>query len=306
MDNRVGETSKILLAALLLVSCGPDPSDLRPGDVRGEIGDGYAVLQTPGVSLHGEPIQVLGEAGGTPLVEGVIHFGSFRAPAPPRVDTVELRGLPPEWTSISAGGVTFLERGKGVQRPLPGDSKVSWWVALPFFFCMFVVVLLMGVSGGPIHGEEPITLTLIHLIAFFVMANSWASGPYYTYLGLLIVALVVSVFSAGIRIWSDPFSTWVARGVMTGLYVAMFILIKGGPEYESAAEWTGHDCIQIYVQKSMRDRIQLIDGNGEVLSEEKSDPDADRHILYFWTGEESPEAVRIGEETLSLDERPGS
>ena len=89
----------------------------------------------------------------------------------------------------------------------------------------------------------------------------------------------------------------------------MFILIKGGPEYESAAEWTGRDCIQIYVQMSKRDRIQLIlldenGENGEVLSEEKIDPDADRHILYFWTVEASPDAVRIGEETLPLDERP--
>lgn len=60
-------------------------------------------------------------------------------------------------------------------------------------------VLIVGVTGGPNHGEHPLVATLVHLACFLWFGRRWPAAPWWLYVGLLALALVASLVGVGSR-----------------------------------------------------------------------------------------------------------
>jgi hypothetical protein len=58
-------------------------------------------------------------------------------------------------------------------------------------------VLIVGVTGGPNHGEHPLLITFIHFGVFYFPAGSWPEEIYNSYCKLLILCLFASIVGYG-------------------------------------------------------------------------------------------------------------
>ena len=95
------------------------------------------------------------------------------------------------------------------------------WVVVLFVLGALYATFTVGTSGGPNKGEHPMTVTVIHGVAFFAMARGWPRGAWWTYLGLLVVTLAVSFYA--IRFVGKSRRTiWIGRGLVAALHAALF------------------------------------------------------------------------------------
>jgi hypothetical protein len=89
-------------------------------------------------------------------------------------------------------------------------------------------VCTLGTSGGPNHGEHPLIITIIHLVAFIFGAKGWPSPLMWTYMGVLGAALLLAFFSVGFRGgWKDK-PVLLARLGMASLYGGMLAILVLG------------------------------------------------------------------------------
>lgn len=86
----------------------------------------------------------------------------------------------------------------------------------------------VGFSGGPNHGDHPFIVNVVHLIAFALKSSHWPRPLYWTYLGVLAAAALLSLAVIGYRGgWKDR-PVLLARLAMAALYAGMLgILIFG-------------------------------------------------------------------------------
>ena len=293
-----------LLSLLLLVS-GCDPS--TPEEMRGEIGPQAVLLQTPGISLLGRSLEVRGEDGEEVLARAKLEDGG-RSRVP--LTAVEIRNLPDRWKTVVLadepdGPLVLLEREKPVEPPSIPELGLGWgWFVLLYGLLGLIVVALIGVSGGPCHGEQPFMWNLFHVIAFLWIRPQWASPAFLHYSLCLGAATVLTIYSLSLPLADDLVKTMAVRLVTAALYVLMCLIVCSEPEYASDARWSGHDCIQVYAQKSKRAEVVFGIEEGKVLATDNLDAELDLWVLYLWTEADGPSEVRIGEEMLSLGERP--
>lgn len=98
-----------------------------------------------------------------------------------------------------------------------------WLIA--FFVCgALYASLTVGTTGGPNHGEHPMTVTVLHLGLFLWFARHWRWGPWGAYFGLLLVTLVFAGFSIGLAFTREEWKKWAGRGVMLGLHAGLFAI----------------------------------------------------------------------------------
>jgi hypothetical protein len=86
-------------------------------------------------------------------------------------------------------------------------------------------VMIVGITGGPNHGEHPLVVTLIHLGVFYCTAGSWPQGIHNNYMWLLVSCLAASIIgygSADYAKWGVRF--WLARGMLFAAYVGFALL----------------------------------------------------------------------------------
>ena len=104
------------------------------------------------------------------------------------------------------------------------DGCFGVWMGSLFVAGALYAALSVGVTGGPNKGEHPFTVTVIHLVLFFVLARTWPWGPWWGYLGLLLATLVAAVLAMGLTRERRAWVLWSGRGVMLGLHAAMFAI----------------------------------------------------------------------------------
>lgn len=87
----------------------------------------------------------------------------------------------------------------------------------------------VGVTGGPNHGEHPFTTNLVHLgVAAFWALRGWPPGPYWTYLGILGAAIVLSATALGLNSESPRGRVWATRAGMAALYLGLLAVVLFG------------------------------------------------------------------------------
>lgn len=86
----------------------------------------------------------------------------------------------------------------------------------------------VGMSGGPNHGDHPFIINIVHLIAFCIRAQHWPRPLFWTYFGVLMAAIVLSVVVLNLRGgWGDR-EILIPRLGMTALYLGLTWLVIFG------------------------------------------------------------------------------
>ena len=96
------------------------------------------------------------------------------------------------------------------------------WTATLFVAGALYATFTLGTTGGPNHGEHPLTVTVLHLGLFFWLARGWARGPWWLYLGLLTLTFVFAAYAIRLAFVAEPWKRWAGRAVMFALHAAMF------------------------------------------------------------------------------------
>ncbi|MFH0787170.1 MAG: hypothetical protein V2B13_06090 [Pseudomonadota bacterium] len=109
------------------------------------------------------------------------------------------------------------------------EKRTPWfkrhWLATGLFVLLTLyIVLMVGVSGGPNHGEHPLLLNLAHLIVFYMMAGNWPLEYYTLYRNLLLAAILLSFLAILFRMWSQTIIPLMIKMAMFGLYLGLFII----------------------------------------------------------------------------------
>ena len=98
------------------------------------------------------------------------------------------------------------------------------------YFTLFLIflagiysVLIVGVTGGPNHGEHPLLITLIHFGVFYFSAGSWPEDIYNPYFRLLVLCLFASIVGYGSSDYAKG-RFWLARGMLLTGYVGFIYL----------------------------------------------------------------------------------
>jgi hypothetical protein len=97
------------------------------------------------------------------------------------------------------------------------------------FFC-FWTVTLVGVRGGPLHGEQPLIAISVHLIAFLYFGRTWPRHAYRWYEAVLGVAFLLAAWEAFIPYdWDKRRNKFVLRGAFVLVYIGCLILLFTKP-----------------------------------------------------------------------------
>jgi hypothetical protein len=106
---------------------------------------------------------------------------------------------------------------------------VSWGGLTMLVLAGVYATSTVGVTGGPNHGEHPFIVNLLHMgVAAFWALRGWASTPRWSYLGVLGVAIVLSVLVMGYSASSPRGRVWTARAAMAVLYTGLVAIVLWG------------------------------------------------------------------------------
>jgi hypothetical protein len=100
------------------------------------------------------------------------------------------------------------------------------FISVLFWLGCAYSLLNVALSGGPNHGEHPLTVTLCHMIGFAIYRNSFVSFDYaLMYAGLLVVLVVLSVYAMTlVGRYLSP-QAWIARSLFLVVYGCQYWLI---------------------------------------------------------------------------------
>ncbi len=104
------------------------------------------------------------------------------------------------------------------------EGCFGFWMGSLFVAGALYATSMVGVTGGPNHGEHPFTVTAIHLVLFFVLARGWPRGAWWGYLALLLATLLAAVFTMGLVGERRAWMLWGGRGVLLALHGGMFAI----------------------------------------------------------------------------------
>jgi hypothetical protein len=86
-------------------------------------------------------------------------------------------------------------------------------------------VMIVGITGGPNHGEHPLLVSLVHLGVFYFTAGSWPEGLHNQYMWLLVLCVVASIIGFGSADYTKVrIRFWIARGMLCIAYVGLILL----------------------------------------------------------------------------------
>ena len=86
----------------------------------------------------------------------------------------------------------------------------------------------IGFSGGPNHGDHPFIVNIIHFIAFLIQAQHWPRPQFWSYFGILVAALALSVVVLERRGgWKDR-DILAPRLVMAAFYAGLVGILAFG------------------------------------------------------------------------------
>lgn len=271
-------------------------SHSAPEDVpAAELEAGSVLVLDAGFLKLSKQVRVFGE-GDAPLTEG-FYEGSRRS-------TVLLGGLPADWEWIGFYRKAYLvfgppvltgrvARGTGLASAPAAPAKPwAWplWLMLGFFVLFSVYgVVITGVSGGPNHGEHPFILNIGFLIAWIVISPLWPAPFGRIFIGLLLAGLGLSIPVMGIRVWSHPKATWVARIAYGLIYAGMFAVMVWPKPPAAKGEWTGSTALILHASASISG-LAVIGEGGEVLYRTSA---AGRHALLFADVDAPAVSVRV-------------
>ncbi len=304
-----GAIFTVLLALFpAMTACSPG----APEDVpAAELEAGSVLLMDAGILRLSKHVCVFGK-GDAPLTEG-FYEGSRRS-------TVLLGGLPADWEWIGFYRKAYwvlgppvvtgrVVRGTGLaSAPAPPAEPLPWplWLMLGFFVLFSVYgVVITGVSGGPNHGEHPFILNIGFLMAWIVISPLWPAPFGKIFIGLLLAGLGISIPVMGIRVWSHPKTTWVARIAYGLIYACMFAVMVWPKPPAAAGEWTGSTTVVLHASESMSD-LAMIGESGEVIYQTSA---AGRHALLLAVIDAPGVSVRVsfaerGSAGVELPDRP--
>ncbi len=253
------------------------------------------LLEDAGILRAASVVQVFGEADDL-LTEG-IYVGSARS-------MVQLAGLPADWVWIGfyrkqyrvfgplvlEGRVVRAEGSSLVPGP-PGDPS-AWpkWLMLGLFVILSVYAVLMtGMSGGPNHGEHPLLIHLVYLGAWMAISPVWPTPFGSVFVGLLVAGMVLSIPVMGIRVWSHPKATLVARIVYGFIFAGMFAVMVWPKPPAVTGERTGTTAVVLHASANMSE-LAVWGGSGDVLYRT---PAVGRHALLFVAGDGPAVSVQL-------------
>ena len=96
------------------------------------------------------------------------------------------------------------------------------WTAILFAAGALYATFTLGTTGGPNHGEHPMTVAVLHMILFFWLARGWERGPWWAYLGLLVATLVFAGWGICLAFVREAWKVRAGRAVLFALHAAMF------------------------------------------------------------------------------------
>ncbi|MCZ6688974.1 MAG: hypothetical protein O7H41_05170 [Planctomycetota bacterium] len=283
-----------LLACVALLSC---VKPVEPKEILGEVGDRTVVIDARGGVLKGATVEVRGEK---VLARAVLDVGGLRRVGVLK-NVIELHNLPEGWKEIaliseSGGWTKEISRADGLEGPARLDQRgFMLGAGIVVYSCFAVLVLLWTFSPMARKGSYPVLANIGHLVLFFLGARTWVGPIFWAYLAVALIALVLSAFT----LETEHPRRW--RVCLLACYVVLFSIFVTNPEHVSEVRWAGSQCIQIEPQRSLRSSVEVLDDKGRVLARSALDPTADRLVLFFWSGEDVPAAVRLGEEIVPLE-----
>ncbi|HEX7898520.1 MAG TPA: hypothetical protein VF950_12215 [Planctomycetota bacterium] len=98
------------------------------------------------------------------------------------------------------------------------------WTAILFVAGALYASFTLGTTGGPNHGEHPLTVTVLHMILFFWLARGWARGPWWGYLGLLTATLLFAGWGIGLAFVREPWKRRAGRAALLALHAGLFAI----------------------------------------------------------------------------------
>jgi len=279
---------RLALPAALLLAAAARANPL-PVSTAAAPGDGI-VVRAPGAISGGE-LSVQGPAG----VSATAELRRSNAFAGLR-DVFELRNLPADWAKVSfaprasAGQpVVLLRRGEApapvdASKALSGFSRtVALAVVIP---CALWGVLMVGVTGGPNHGEHPFLMSLILYAWLFVL--DWHQEYFAGIAASAAAAMAISVAVLPKR-GLLPFH----RAALAAAYVAAVVLVVRSPGLRAAARWDGAGAVELDLRADLRGDVTFLDARGGALSTAILPPGPGVPALFFWSGTTAPASVRV-------------
>ena len=187
----------LLVLGLTVSGCGQS----TPDTIIGSGGENHVLIHTPGYLLVGKWIEIRGGES-----EAVYYSGPTMGPGLPRMhlrrDAIEIHHLPADWSDISIKGtdenIPLVSRGATLAT---WKSLSQWDTDRILGMCVVVLiatfgVLMVGVSGGPNHGETPFIISLVFLGMFYFMhAAGMATYILVINVVLIVFAIIISAMA---------------------------------------------------------------------------------------------------------------
>jgi hypothetical protein len=292
-----------LIALAIFLSFGCKGKKPLPGEVVGIVQSRGVVIFSKNLLRKFDDVKVYTGGRSKPVatapIRWYVNWMDFRFEVSESV--LELVNLPKGWTSVtlSSGSDSEVTAAKATQHTklvLPAPPKRVWPLRNPFLTVLFILcavyaVMMVGVTGGPNHGEHPFIMTILNGVVFIIFGRVWAEWAFYIYLALLAFAVYLSI-RAMMLIMEARWKIFICRVAMALAWAGM-LLVLSVKEYNSTAEWINPQCLQIYVEKSLRNKLELLGQRGKKISEASLDPSLNGRILYFWASASTPSIVRI-------------
>ena len=214
----------------------------------------------------------------------------------------ELRNLPRGWSRIA------FERRRGSFEVTP-DTEFSalapmscrWTGLIIYALFGLWLVLMVGLSGGPIHGDQPMMFALIHLIVSWAVIAGWQWVYFAAYLALslALVALGVGALAA---VTEERKRTPVRIAIVLVL-AALFGVLLTGPDYRPRARWASRNSVQLFVPQDQRGTVTFLDSEGSTLLVDDLAPVGPSHVVYYWPGAETPVEVKLRDRIVKIKKK---
>ena len=104
------------------------------------------------------------------------------------------------------------------------------WVAAVFIaIAGLYTVGTVGVTGGPNHGEHPFTVTIVHMIVFYLRGQGWPASSRHLYWGGLAAALVLSIIALRLTFSDNRWWRWLVRVPLALVYAGLLVVLFKRP-----------------------------------------------------------------------------
>lgn len=293
-----GSRLAALVAALLAAGCdGARPSPHAQLD-----GPAALLVASPdGSSLIGRGLVVSGST-------GELASGALPRVWRPRLrdDVIEVTNLPAGWREVMVEGVALVASGSTVSITAPsGPTATDWTFVGLYVLAAVYAVSMIGVSGGPNHGDHPLIMSTLLLGAVASVGQHWSRGSLVAALLVAGAAWVLSAASLRL-VGEDRERLRGPRLLMATLWAGLLAIHLSEPPYRARAAWVSSTVFELYVPPTRRGPVEVLGADGAVVATSALTIGRDLRSLWVWTDEAAPLAVRLADgQEVPLGERPG-